>query len=446
MAALRERRSDRRRGSSRAGGARRVRLPPIEGSQSPQSECSSGSDIAIVRKSNRFKTWSTTHMVAQAKMEVGAQDDINVHAKLERRRERRKTLPPIPPMTDKDPLLDNVGARPDDDKQLPVLLGREPGRKKSLKGGYAKVPDIAVPPGTTQSCASTTTPHSDGFNSGLSTPESTRQIVNWVLGKRIGHGAQGTVHKALNKDTGTVFAVKVAYVNENCEADRKFHDKIAGELAILSHICHPNVVSLLGHENSSKDFFIFMEYVPGGSLQCFYQEFGAVEEPCLSKASRGLIEGLDYLHNCNPPVVHRDIKGANVLVSDSFVVKLADFGCSKSAECTKSFTTMGSIPWMAPEVIMHMDGYGRKADIWSLGCTIVEMASAAVPWGALMEKNVMFAMKHIAMSEEMPPLPEAMPEACRELVTMCLRRTPEERSWCSELRELDFVRHVDVDL
>ncbi|CAE7571119.1 mkkA, partial [Symbiodinium sp. CCMP2456] len=125
----------------------------------------------------------------------------------------------------------------------------------------------------------------------------------------------------------------------------------------------------------------------------------------------GVLAGLDYLHTRNPPVVHRDIKGANILVDLNFNVKLSDFGCSKREDLTKSFTTIGSIPWMAPEVISQQQGHGRKADIWSMGCAVLEMATAEKPWGNDAFDNVMYALRHISMTDAIPPIPDTLGEA-----------------------------------
>merc|ERR1711971_1107384 len=96
------------------------------------------------------------------------------------------------------------------------------------------------------------------------------------------------------------------------------------------------------------------------------------------------------------------IKCANILVGNDFIVKLADFGCSRHQMDTQTFTTIGSIPWMAPEVIVRTDGYGRKADIWSLGCSVLEMATAKNPWSELSFDNVVHAPQHIGLTESLP--------------------------------------------
>jgi serine/threonine protein kinase len=94
--------------------------------------------------------------------------------------------------------------------------------------------------------------------------------------------------------------------------------------------------------------------------------------------TKQILEGLEYLHVNN--IVHRDIKGSNVLVDRNGVCKLADFGNSKRLYCTKNDNQIkGTAHWMAPEVIKQLK-YGRFSDIWSLGCTIIEMATGSPPW------------------------------------------------------------------
>merc|ERR1712039_694191 len=126
--------------------------------------------------------------------------------------------------------------------------------------------------------------------------------------------------------------------------------------------------------------YIYLEYMPGGSLAQVLAQYGPLEEALMVPYTRELLEGLEYLHTRKPPVVHRDVKGANILVSIDCHMKLSDFGCSKRTVDTWSLTMKGSIPWMAPEVIKHT-GYGRSADIWSFGCVIIEMGFGRSPWG-----------------------------------------------------------------
>lgn len=295
----------------------------------------------------------------------------------------------------------------------------------------------------TPGAASSRGPESPKTISGPPTGTHSMSLVGghfgWTRGASIGSGSHGSVFKALDRRTGRIFAVKKAVVDEGCEDDRRYRDRLEEELEICKDLRHPNIVACLGFESTHSQFYIYLEYVPGGSMSSLLAEFGPLESPLLAQATCGLVMGLDYLHSRNPPVVHRDIKGANILVDLNFCVKLADFGCSKRNDVTKSFTTIGSIPWMAPEVMLQQEGHGRKADVWSLGCAILEMATAEKPWGNNAFENVMFALRHIAMSEATPQIPEALDGFGRDFVGSCVQRNPEDRPSAWELLRHHFL-------
>lgn len=259
----------------------------------------------------------------------------------------------------------------------------------------------------------------------------------WSLGSSMGSGSFGCVFKAIDKQTGFIFAVKRAIIEDN-DGDTKYRDILEAELSICKALRHPNIVGYLGHECTENSMYIYLDYVPGGSMASILREFGPLNERLLQKSACGVLQGLDYLHSLQPPVVHRDIKCSNILVDLGFVVKLADFGCSKCCAVTKSFTTMGSIPWMAPEVIRLVDGYGRKADVWSFGCAVIEMATGEKPWGNNVFDNVMYALRHIGMSGESPAVPAFLPDVAQELIRSCTRICPDERPGASELLQHEF--------
>jgi len=263
--------------------------------------------------------------------------------------------------------------------------------------------------------------------------EDLLSIKEWRRGHKIGQGSYGCVYKGLEITTGRIFAVKKAAIQSTDSEDRKFVEKLSEELDIFRHLRHENIVSFLGHEFNNGELCIFMEYASGGSLQAMIQEFGPLRGKLLADAALGMISGLDYLHTRNPPVIHRDIKSANVLVDKEFGIKLSDFGCSKRCDVSTTYTTKGSIPWMAPEVIQQQNGYGRKADIWSLGCTIIELATAETPWGKGAFDNVMSAIKLIGMTEEIPPVPSDMQIELQALVSSCLQRDAYSRPMASDL-------------
>lgn len=144
---------------------------------------------------------------------------------------------------------------------------------------------------------------------------------------------------------------------------------------------------------------------------------------------------MDYLHN--KQIIHRDIKGANVLVTEGGIAKLADFGCSKqlAGMCTASLeeslrTIRGSVPWMAPEVITQ-SGHGRSSDVWSVGATVIEMATGKPPWPEF--GNNLAALFHVATSKKPPEAPAHLSAECVAFINKCLVIDPKGRSTAAEL-------------
>jgi serine/threonine protein kinase len=259
----------------------------------------------------------------------------------------------------------------------------------------------------------------------------------WVRGELIGRGSLGYVHKALEARTGKLMAVKEVLLDSQDQTDEKFRKSLQNEVDLLKEIQHPRIVAYLGHDYTEGRLYIYLEYMPGNSIAQVLSQFGPLDECLISRYTHNLLEGLEYLHTRDPPVLHRDIKGANILVGIDRTVKLSDFGCSKRSLGTAVHTLRGSIPWMAPEVMKQQDGYGRKADIWSLGCVMIEMALAEAPWGTF--DNCLAAMVRIAMSEETPPVPSHLSALYQDFVVACTRRAPQDRPDATDLLKQDFV-------
>jgi len=297
--------------------------------------------------------------------------------------------------------------------------------KRSLSLGC-----LANPPSRGQSSSPETT------SQPFPTPSHTTR--GWRRGEQIGSGSFGSVFKAQDKATGKVFAVKISEL-EN-QGGESVSESFQRELAVNKRLRHKNIVSYLGHEQIDRRVYIYLEYVAGGSLREMLKEFGPLDDSLIPQASRGMLEGLNYLHCHDPPVVHRDLKGSNVMVDLNFCFKLADFGCAKCDLNTQSFKTYGSVPWMAPEVVQG--GHGRKADIWSFGCVFIEMITADDPWGKGAFKNIMHAMMVIGRSDRIPHIPDALSEPSRDFLCQLLLRNPQDRPSAAEMLEHDLVRDV----
>jgi hypothetical protein len=148
--------------------------------------------------------------------------------------------------------------------------------------------------------------------------------IRWKKGEMLGQGAFGVVYLGLNIDTGELMAVKQMATEE---VSKKELSSLENEINLLRNLRHPNIVRYIGTELTATSLSIFLEYVPGGSLKALIDKFGALEESVSRSYTRQLLVGLEYLHRNG--IAHRDIKGANSLVGNDGVIKLADFGNSK---------------------------------------------------------------------------------------------------------------------
>ncbi|XRB04505.1 protein kinase domain-containing protein [Pycnococcus provasolii] len=263
----------------------------------------------------------------------------------------------------------------------------------------------------------------------------------WKRGELIGAGAFGRVYVGMRYDTGELIAAKQILFPPRTSHRPNEAEEMAGvlerEVALISNLVHPNVVQYLGTERTAEALHIFLEYVPGGSIASLLAKFGPFADPVISIYVKQVFCGLGFLHDNR--VIHRDIKGANLLVDMNGVVKLADFGASKKVSETLSTvqkSIRGTPYWMAPEVIKQT-GHGWQADIWSVACTIVEMATGKPPWSEFnTHVSVLF---HIASSTEPPTLPEHMGADAKDLLLKCFQRTPTERPSCKECLAHPFV-------
>lgn len=271
--------------------------------------------------------------------------------------------------------------------------------------------------------------------------------VSWRKGDLIGTGANGRVYLGLEEDTGAIIAVKEVMFTKNAY-DLEERAQMQEEIELLRSLQHPNIVTYLGTDvcDNNHTLYIFTEWVPGGSIQALVNKFGRLSEAIVRKYLAQLLVGLGYLHD--QQVIHRDIKAANILVDDRGTIKLADFGSSKrigSMELMSNHnhSLRGTPYFMAPEVIMQT-GHGYKADIWSVGCTILQMVTGQPPWKSLKLGSPAALMFHIANAEAPPPLPPVLSSDLETLLLATFSRDTRKRPTASELLRHPFVEAYSV--
>ncbi|CAN1221248.1 Mitogen-activated protein kinase kinase kinase 5 [Linum grandiflorum] len=238
----------------------------------------------------------------------------------------------------------------------------------------------------------------------------------WQKGKLIGRGTFGSVFVATNRETGALCAMK--------EVDIFPDDPKSQE-------CIKQLEQVEDH------FYIYLEYVHPGSINKYVREHcGAVTESIVRSFTRHILSGLAYLHTMK--TVHRDIKGANLLVDASGVVKLADFGMSKHLTGqVAELSLKGSPYWMAPEQKDNNSDLALAVDIWSLGCTIIEMFTGKPPWSEFEGAAAMFKV-----IKDSPAVPETLSPEGKDFLIWCFKRNPAERPSACLLLEHRWLKQL----
>uniref|UniRef100_A0A8C6P2N6 Mitogen-activated protein kinase kinase kinase 19 n=1 Tax=Nothobranchius furzeri TaxID=105023 RepID=A0A8C6P2N6_NOTFU len=261
--------------------------------------------------------------------------------------------------------------------------------------------------------------------------------ITWTKGEVLGRGAYGTVYCGLTS-LGQLIAVKQVYLDSSDpDAAKKEYDHLQGEVELLKALQHINIVGFLGTSLYQHVVSIFMEYIPGGSIGSILHRFGPLPERVLALYTQQILEGVAYLHLNR--VIHRDLKGNNIMLMPTGVIKLIDFGCARRLSCLNHTacnsgevlkSIHGTPYWMAPEVI-NESGYGRKSDIWSVGCTVFEMATGKPPLAHMDRIAALFYIG--AQRGSMPGLPDGFSASAKHFVQVCLTSDQKLRPSANQL-------------
>eukprot|EP00261_Vitis_vinifera_P017671 XP_010647447.1 PREDICTED: mitogen-activated protein kinase kinase kinase YODA [Vitis vinifera] len=338
---------------------------------------------------------------------------------------------------------------------------------------HANVHRLPLPPGVVAP------PQASSIHPVIAKTESFPMTTQWQKGKLIGRGTFGSVYVATNRETGALCAMKEVELLPDDPKSAESIKQLEQEIKILSQLKHPNIVQYFGSETVEDRLYIYLEYVHPGSINKYVREHcGAITESVVRNFTRHILSGLAYLHSTK--TIHRGkgflltqlkfqeswwhnncyccdsvlfaILMNFLLVRFSFsrVLKLWDLFSSQLTGAAADLSLKGSPYWMAPELMQavmqkdHSSDLAFAVDIWSLGCTIIEMLNGKPPWSEYEGAAAMFKVMR-----ESPPIPKTLSSEGKDFLRCCFRRNPAERPPAIKLLEHRFLKNstqLDVPL
>lgn len=272
----------------------------------------------------------------------------------------------------------------------------------------------------------------------------------------LGKGSFGSVYEGITTD-GRLMAVKQIILPADKAQDHAEVDAMMREINLMRSMEHKNIVAYFGCQSFTNQLGelvleIFLEHCHGGSVNSLRRKFdrvnGRLSISLVRSYTKQVLEGLEYLHAKN--VMHRDIKGDNVLISATGEAKLADFGCSKkvgtgTAAEVLTNTMVGTPLWMAPEVVDSQGiGYSNAADIWSVGCFVIELFGKK-PW--IVQGSALQAMFMICSSKQLPNgVPKGCPPDLQDFFCKCFERDMSKRPSAKQLLCHRWITCPESDL
>ncbi|XP_070068576.1 mitogen-activated protein kinase kinase kinase kinase 5 isoform X3 [Drosophila takahashii] len=259
----------------------------------------------------------------------------------------------------------------------------------------------------------------------------------YELIQKIGSGTYGDVYKAKRIQSNELAAIKVIKLEPSDDIQI-----IQQEIIMMRDCRHPNIIAYYGSYLRRDKLWICMEFCGGGSLQDIYQVTGPLTEVQIAYMCRETLKGLEYLHSMGK--MHRDIKGANILLTEYGDVKLADFGVSAQITATinkrKSF--IGTPYWMAPEVaaVERKGGYNQLCDIWACGITAIELAELQPPMFDLHPMRALFLMSKSGFKPPTLNNKDKWSPTFHNFIKTALTKNPKKRPTAERLLQHPFVQ------
>ena len=244
-------------------------------------------------------------------------------------------------------------------------------------------------------------------------------ILHYRILEKLGQGGMGIVYLAEDLNLERKVAIKFLpkYISENTEERQRF--KIEAKAA--AKLNHLNIATIHSIEETDNELFIVMEYIKGIELSDKIKA-GIIPENEAVKIATQIADGLEAAHN--EGIIHRDIKSSNIMITDSGIVKVMDFGLAKvkgTSKLTKMGSTVGTIAYMSPEQ-SRSDEVDNRTDLWSLGVVLYEMLTGKVPFRGDYDQAIIYSI----LNEE-PQTAEEIEKGIRQIINKSLKKNREER-------------------
>ncbi|KAJ6255026.1 mtk1/mekk4 [Anaeramoeba flamelloides] len=272
------------------------------------------------------------------------------------------------------------------------------------------------------------------LNPFASQSETGQQIGEYQLIELIGEGSFGKVYKAMSVETGEFVAVKSIPLSRIPQTEL---NSTVMEIDLLKKLDNEYIVKYIGSHQTKTNLYIILEWIENGSLREVLKGIKTVKESLVAKYTFQTLNGLNYLHEQG--VVHRDIKGANLLTTKQGRIKLTDFGVStRLDEVENNSSALGTPYWMAPEVI-EMLPPSTSCDIWSVGCTVIELLTGKPPYTELSPVQALYKI----VQEDGPTLPGGISMNLRSFLLECFQKDPNLRISAQGLLKHPWMRNAE---
>ncbi|KAB2001367.1 hypothetical protein ES319_D12G297900v1 [Gossypium barbadense] len=248
-----------------------------------------------------------------------------------------------------------------------------------------------------------------------------------TLGERIGLGSYGEVYRG--EWHGTEVAVK-KFLDQDISGEPL--EEYKSEVLLMEKLRHPNVVLFMGAVTRPPNLSIVTEFLHRGSLyRLIHRPNNQLDERRRLRMALDTARGMNYLHNCTPMIVHRDLKSPNLLVDRNWVVKVCDFGLSRMKHSTylSSMSTAGTAEWMAPEVLRN-EPSDEKCDVYSFGVILWELSTLQQPWKGM---NPMQVVGAVGFQHRRLDIPDDIDPAIAEIIRKCWHTDPKLRPTFAEI-------------